>query len=75
MKSGEIIFSLVGFLVFFAFCGYLGWKRLTAKNNEWLNTKEPLNMIVKGILSVVFGWLILCLETFKFALRHLPRPF
>ena len=78
MDFWESISISVCCLAFLAFCGFVGWKRLTAKNNEWLNTREPLNMIVKGALSVVLGWLFLFWEVFKFTLRmirFLPLPF
>ena len=54
---------------------YEGWKWLTAKNYEWLNTKEPLNIIVKGALCVVLGWLFGAWKVCKlalYALRFLP---
>lgn len=68
---GELIISLA----LLAWGAYEGWKWLTAKNNEWLNTKEPLNMIVKGVLCVVLGWFFAAWKVFKvalYALRFLP---
>ena len=50
-------------------CAYEGWKWLTAKNNEWLNTKEPLNIVVKIILCVVLGWFFAAWKVFKLALH------
>lgn len=65
-------------LVVWVWGSYEGWKKLTAKNNEWLNTKAPLNIIVKVALCVVLGlgfaiakWVQISL----YIIRHLPLPF
>ena len=39
-----------------AWGAYMAWNKLTEKNNEWLNTKEPLNIIAKLALSIVMGF-------------------
>lgn len=54
-------------------CG--AWKWLTAKNNEWLNTKEPLNIVVKVALCVALGWLFVAWQAAKFALEMCKHLF
>lgn len=65
-------------LALWAWGAYEGWKTLTAKNNEWLNTKEPLNIVVKVALCVVLGIVFVIVKLFKFSLkilRYMPLPF
>lgn len=62
------IISLIE-LALWAWGAYEGWKTLTAKNNEWLNRKAPLNIIVKLALCVILGFVFLCVKALQFTLQ------
>lgn len=60
----EIILLLV-----WAWGAYEGWKKLTEQNNEWLNTKEPLNIVVKLAICVVLGFVFFVIKSVQIGLR------
>ena len=62
------ILSLIGWGIW-AWGAYEGWKTLTAKNNEWLNTKEPLNIVVKVALCVVLGYVFFLVKAIRIGWR------
>lgn len=68
------IFDIIG-CVLWIWGAYEGWKTLTAKNIEWLNTKEPLNIVVKVALCIVLGFAFAALKIIKLAwhiVSHIP---
>lgn len=62
-------FELILLLVMWPLGAYQGWQTLTAKNNEWLNTMEPLNLVVKVSMCVVLGLFFALGKIIKFALN------
>ena len=67
--------EVIGFILW-AWGAYEGWKTLTAQNNEWLNTPEPLNIIVKVALCIVLGLFFAIIKLVKVGIYiavHLAR--
>ena len=62
------IFSWIG-LGILAWGTYLGWQKLSASDNEWINTKEPLNIVVKIAMSILSGTVVAVVQLVKLGLR------
>ena len=56
--------EVIGFALW-AWGAYEGWKALTDQNNEWLNTMDPLNVIVKLAICIVLGLVFAVVKIFK----------
>lgn len=57
-------------LVYTVWAVYSGYKFLTGRC-EWLDRKEPVNRIVKGVLSVLVGYVIAVFYLIYVILRFL----
>ncbi len=57
-------------LVYTVWAVYSGYKFLTGRY-EWLDRKEPVNRIVKGVLSVLVGYVIAVFYLIYVILRFL----
>ena len=51
--ESNFVFIIV-LLALWGWGAYKGWSTLTGKN-EWLDRKEPVSYIVKGVVCVVLG--------------------
>ena len=62
------LLDLIG-LAIWAWGAYEGWLKLTAQNNEWLNTKAPLNIVVKLAICVALGFVFFIMKSIQIGLE------